>query len=749
MASRLLVVAIVTFIIILGISSVTKGQPGRSRLWDERRCSHFLEFLGYDSNFEVERIPQMRNFVGPYSYDVGTCPLGTCKTKIFKGYFHGLNDKCSDDGYIANLTETRTADLGDFGTSEYEYVVKCICEKDTGIPINVTIVDSEDNTLIEENIYVLFNGNYVGYTDNGEFKNKIASSTSTLVVRAVGEDNGMYLEAVKIIDIPDNFRGPIVIRLLMIQKAEPVEIDSTIPNTLYLSDSALTQEEEVAFIEIEADSFELVIPRQHGPPRTQRYDGQVMASVTFIDSNTVDEAMLPGRFQTLEGDRAEYLISDGIVSFEFTDGNGQELRLRNEVVFTVKNDMRLWSLNPNTGSWEPMGESVNRTKRQLTVGFLVSIENRQWINVDRLLNAPPCYFKSRIFDGITGNEIPSSMTASFRPEIVAYNTMNQRLRLFPASTNTPSDTCYQVYCPNKLEGFISMSSMEIVSIGGVPIPYSSYLIPKSVDDYIPSIEILHDNVHYATYPFPPSIPDEVYVVFESNPDGPFYPSITDCENSAINEASFHFYKPPLPSYERIPDNTELCTGRILFRDGREFNSSYFFLNSLPNITAISVWDNEDDTDMYYYTDTTQMVNSINEEFVYACVTYRCSESSNPTLVYLDIDIPHVTHFYNVTLQNGSVVEYNYTVSDFQCYGECLGPLCQQNPDIVNTTNGTSMEGSFFPIENIGPIFDNTECRNVESLEEHFDYSFTCYSNQNSDGAQRRLLGSLQRRKLFK
>ncbi|KAL4218241.1 cartilage intermediate layer protein 2 [Mactra antiquata] len=704
----------------------TQGQNGLEPCLDYLCSNWFLNVTGVD--FEIERIPDVRNFVGSYYVDVGTCPVGTCPTKTLPDYFE---IECPDDGYIVPITETRKVDLGDFGTREYEYVTKCGCQEDTGVRVTVQVLDSETEQPINK-VKIFFNGGIAGHAEDGLFSGTVDSNVRSLVVRGQSGGDIAYLEAVKVVDIPEYFRGPVDVVLYMIKKAEPVEINSKKAVKLYLSDNVLAPENGRPFIKIDKGSFETVVIK-NGRVKKKLYKGTVKASVTFVDSNTVREDIIPGRFLTPEGDAAENLISDGIVNFEFTTLTGNPLSLKKKVKFTVNSGMRLWNLNSATGLWEPKRASSNRGKRQVTLTdeLITEIENGQWVNIDKIPGAPRCYFKGRIFNVTDGTEITSSATTSFRPSILAYTNQNQRLRIYAGSTYTPADTCYEVRCPDvtdpndALIGFINMTSTEIISIGGTYVPYETVLTPKVLADYTLPIQTQLSAVQYDIHPDQP----DVFVNFVSDPAGPFYLNKTDCENTLVNEPAIHFYKPPLPSYEPVPDGTEFCTARIALRDGWNFYNYTTDVTYLPNITAISVW--EEDGQDYYYTSVVQVEESTNggEYFVFACLSYRCSEADEPTTVYLDIQVPNNTYYYNRTGEEG-----NYTVPEFQCTGECKGPLCNSDRP-QDTNNGSTIEGSFIApddIDNNGPDFFNSEVNDCDegTSDEEFAYEFVCYTTSN-------------------
>ena len=408
-------------------------------------------FLLDESSYSKDRLSQMRTFIGSCKADVGTCPVGSCSTKSHYKFFN-----CPDDGYICPETETRNVDCGQHGQRDYQYVTRCKCCIDNGIIISGIVLDSASEEPLE-NIKVKITKLSKVYTGtNGSFSTTIDSNQRSIVIRAFNKQRD-YLDAVKIVEIPEGSRGPVNVTILMIKKSKPVHIDATVESTLSLSKDPTNTNIGNANIVINPNSFS----SKDGKP----YKGSVSASITFIDSNTDAEAVIPGRFLTPVGDGLENLISDGVVSFEFTDLDGNALNVK-PIKFKLRENMRLWDLNKSTGLWEPANVVQSRRKRQvmLTEEFLLKIFNGRWYNIDKIPNAPKCYFKARIYNKTNGEEIKDSSISSFKPEIIAYTPENQRLRLYAEYTTSPSQTCFEVRCSKgkksneTLVGFINMTS---------------------------------------------------------------------------------------------------------------------------------------------------------------------------------------------------------------------------------------------------------------------------------------------------
>lgn len=684
----------------------------------------YNSYFSDNSSFSMERISQMRKLTGSCKVDIGACPVGSCSARSFFIPFF----KCPDNGYICPETENRTADCGSAGQREYQFVTRCKCCKDVGITVTGTVVDAVTKQPLT-NIKIKVARRIKSYTDaDGVFNATIDSDMKSLILRAM-DQRMMYMDAVKVVDIPDGFRGPVNATLFMFQKAAPITVDSTVQSILSLSNDPKDPSIGNANIVIEPNSF----TDENG----NQYDGPVDVSVTFIDSNEVPEAVIPGRFLTPVGDSLENLISDGIVSFDFKSVGGDDLKVK-RLKFNLREGMRIWDLNTKTGLWEPAKVLPARRKRQVTLTeeFLISVSSGRWYNIDKIPNAPKCYFKARIFNVTSGSEITSSVLASFKPEIIAYTFQKQRLRLYSGFTKSPSETCFEVRCPvvtnpdQALAGFINMTSTETVSIGGTYLPSLSNLRPKPIDQYDAIIRSELESVEYSIAPNGL----DVFVNFVSGVNGPFFDNKKACERADINEAALHFFKPELPSYEPSSNDTELCTARIAFRDNWNFNNYTAGLKTLPTITSISVWEEEGQSLFYNHTTSLEVSNVAGQEFVFACVEYRCSpsdtnSSSTPTTVYLDINIPNITYTYNYTHLNGSLVSENYTMPAFYCFGKCNGPLCKSQGRSVN---GTSIDGSFNTkyITSPGADFYNSTQNTCKDrlVSEPFAYEFRCHSN---------------------
>ncbi|XP_060568012.1 cartilage intermediate layer protein 1-like [Ruditapes philippinarum] len=647
----------------------------------------------------IERLPQIRTLVGNCEADVGTCPVGSCSTFLKFSIF------CPDDGYICPETETRIKDCGEFGSRPYEYVMQCGCCKDTGIVVTGVVKDQVTQQPVDKTLVFLdFSRRPIITGVNGMFKTAIASSVRRIVIRT---KNRNYLEAVKVVDIPEGFRGPVQIEIFVIMKSDPVKLDSTESTVLSLSSNPLDPEAGNTLVEIKADSFIYKNGKQ--------YQGAVKASITFIDTENNLDIEVPGIFQTAVGNSVEPLITDGVFSFNFESADGIALELSAPVTIKGRDGMKVWKLNSFTGLWELVRPVEKRRKRQVSLEDIFRIESDRWYNIDKIPGAPRCYFKGRIFDEMSGTEITSSSTASFRPEITAYTTVKERLRLYFKYTTKPSTTCYEVRCPlvsdpdDNLAGFINMSSTEVVSIGGVNVPIVAYLTPKELVDY--DTAVIQPKLFNVQYKIAPNDLD-IFVNFVSDIDGPFYRNKNICESSSITQPALHFFKAELPSYYPVPDDAKICTARIAFRDGDDFYRYISSLDYLPNVTGISEW--EQGGSKLYYTDVAQMelFKDRNATVVFICLKYRCSQENELTTVFIS-----EKEVFLLTDDN--------SFQEYRCYGKRANTTSK----LINIGGRFStIEGSFNAPVNVdtGPDFYNTEVNDCKKETDATLFAYELY-----------------------
>lgn len=691
-------------------SDVLKSSEDVSR----DKCGHYMWPWKPAPIYTVDRIPQQRTIVGSCTFDVGTCPVGSCPFR------------CQSKGYICPQTEIKAVDCDQFGSFNVSVVTKCTCCQDTGIVISGIITDSASNAPIQ-GVQILFNSRFAGTSNiKGQFTSTLFPVSTRLVIstrlNALTLARG-YIDTVKEIDIPSGFRGRLDgIEIDLVMRSTPVIINSSVGAILSLSSTPSDPLAGNAKIEI--------LPRSFKTQSGRVYLGKVKASVTYIDTanrNTVNS--LPGRFLT--NGQGYMLVSDGVVFFDFRDSNNNPLTV-GPIRFTVRRGMMIWNLNSNA-RWDPVPK-LGRLRRQapLTDTFLAQVNTANWINIDKIPNAPKCYFKTRIFYQSNGAEIKTSATATFRPDILAFTSQNQRLAMYANPTNAPNHTCFEVRCPNLtadptdvLRGFVNMTSYESVLVGGYSLSVVTVLAPRVLSGYDVAIQSSLAAINYAVLPNNM----DIYVNFIANVNGPFYINKPTCEASAETEPAFHFIKPALPSYEPFPNDTKLCTARIGLESSGDFYNYLSNLTTLPTVSALSIWNHSGTK--FYYTDTSVIQYSTNggQEFYFVCLKYRCSQAGELTTVYLDVNATMIEVNITNTWNNTDIVE-TYRYPAFTCYGKCTKSPCSTDFAIAEVPNGS---GSFEAPEDVGdgPDFFNSTVNDcsLKTKNDTFAYMFNCYSRQ--------------------
>ncbi|XP_052778997.1 uncharacterized protein LOC128216462 isoform X2 [Mya arenaria] len=686
-----------------------------------------IEFtFPWSTEYMSERQPLVRTIRGSCKADVGFCPTGSCRYDLYR------HRKCPDDGVVCPKYRPEFVDCGVFGRVKVQIVDKCVCCADKGVFVQGLVKDSDSGEPLPK-MLVLWNGKQVDITSaTGNFEFLIGSDVGEVVIvvrdKYADEKYGEYADAVKTIDIPIGFRGPVNGEILMLKRAAPVSVDPTIDTALELLPGS-----NVAKMVIKANSVK--------DAKGNVYEQEVLVRITSINVSVAEtDDILPGRFLTADNDQ---LVSDLVFEPIVTTADGETLFV--EALIKVNDEMLLWEINRETGLWEKVktrlyykadSAAPSRKPRQiqLTDAYLFEINSGNWYNIDKIPGAPRCYFKARVF---YENPAEANLPAAFRPTVVAFTPNNERLRFYHQFTTDPANECFEVRCldfnpadpTNVLTGLISYTAYESVSVGGVNIPLVTELKAKILTDYIPPIQGPHSSIFYERL-LPAK--EQVYVNFISANDNsrPFYVDRAVCEATNVARPAFHFYKPALPSYDPIPDDTELCTARIALRHKTgEFINVLTDLATLPSLTATSVWTSGSNN--YFYTDTVTLqvaTDAAGVEFVQVCVTYRCSKPDEPSTVYLDIDIPWIDS------TNGST-DSAIARPGFACTGRCNGPLCRlQNPP-------TDFDGAFEAPEvsgETGPDFydgTDTDCDGRTSTES-FAYELFCAPRSRGTGEER-------------
>ncbi|KAI8491765.1 hypothetical protein Bbelb_305700 [Branchiostoma belcheri] len=396
---------------------------------------------------------------GTTLYSVGKCDQSPC---VGSSYSSG---RCNDTTKYCSSGGTLRAQIIDCGSYTINIMAIASCEcLECGDP--VTYIRGEllggpnDQPVI--NADILVNGVLRGYTSfTGTFTLEIPANTKRLAV-TFKDIYKNFVETTKILSFVEG--ESIYHRVHIRERAAPIVMSSVQTNPVDLG--TVSGAEPIGQLEIPPNSFYT----KDGQP----YSGTVLASVSFIDPRdltTVQDMPSDFTFVDQEGEEQQ-LETFGMFSLEFEDESGNEVEVGGTVdVFLNENvinfadaepghEVKLWSLNPETGRWEeestvtptPVGK---RRKRQQSFTWNGSITvTRRNYNVDWWIKAGQrCYSKVRVYDDSSVLNSASAMVNNVNVEFVVVNTDldqgNQRFARFyngMTSTTGTGGVCVEGWC---------------------------------------------------------------------------------------------------------------------------------------------------------------------------------------------------------------------------------------------------------------------------------------------------------------
>ncbi|XP_060595014.1 cartilage intermediate layer protein 1-like [Ruditapes philippinarum] len=345
--------------------------------------------------------------------NTATYEVGECIPKRCRGHNTTDNGSCRED--ITTCCTTGEADLEKIQCSGYELEVVVVksCSCGTCVSDSLTISGSafgaEDGSPLRFG-EVWLNGVFQTYTStSGDFNFDVSKAAPRITLNLKDIYFKQFLPAVKVIEINDQMGGVLRVDIPMIKSSEPVQIDSSVDNTLVAGSSVNNESTSIIQILIPANAF-------YYSNGTQ-YSGTVDASLTFLDpTNSSVLENMPGTFEIVdeEGQLAA-LDSLGVFSLYFEDSSGQPLVLDKVVDFYVPleavqdeeilGEIKLWMINTETGVWEYVTQETGTTRRKRQIdtarwiGELdLSTVSQTWLNYDMIRGrSTACFFKIRLF----------------------------------------------------------------------------------------------------------------------------------------------------------------------------------------------------------------------------------------------------------------------------------------------------------------------------------------------------------------
>lgn len=365
-------------------------------------CSDAYE--SYEISLPSECIQAETNSV---KYDIGKCSPKDCRRNN-----SNIEQNCSvDKKYCCTANEKERRLIQCTGYSFTLYVTtSCSCGdcEDNEITLNGQAVGAISGLPLRFGT-IEVDGSSVGSTGIfGDFSFNVPRGTTRIAVMFKDTIFNQFLETLKIIRLNEDVSGSFNIHVKMIEKSTPININSNVSNTLQLGNQ--DGAESIASLTIPSNS----IFYSNGT----QYNGAVKASLNFFDprnESSIENA--PGEFVSIDQEgQTQNLQTFGVFSLSLQDQSGSNLMIAGETEIRLDqtyfestsvgnlSDATLWGLNTETGVWEEQARfsvsSSRRKKRWADFLFVtLDISAYRWINIDKVIAADRCYFKTKIFEG--------------------------------------------------------------------------------------------------------------------------------------------------------------------------------------------------------------------------------------------------------------------------------------------------------------------------------------------------------------
>ncbi|MGH0140887.1 UNVERIFIED_CONTAM: hypothetical protein FKN15_049141 [Acipenser sinensis] len=505
------------------------------------------------------RLPHdcFQNPTNSFYYDVGKCPIATCAGQLDNGI------RCKDSiSYCCGVEKLEERQITCKGYTLPTMVVsKCGCQKcvETKIIVRGRAIAADNGEPLR--FGHIFMGKVrisrTGY--KGTFSIQVPVDMERLVLTFV-DHLQKFVNTTKV--LPFNKKGGAVYHeVKLLRKKEPVTLVSTQTNSVSLGE--IEGEDPIAELEIPPNAFY----RENG----EVYTGKVQASITFLDPRNISTATAAQSDLNFVNDEGDIfpLRTYGMFSVDFRDETSTESLNAGEVkVFLdsaqVKmpehlNEMKLWSLNPETGLWEEEGQfrfaKTKRGKREERT-FLIGnmeIRERRLFNLD-VPESRRCHVKVRAFrserfmlseqvEGVVITLINMEPTAGFASNPRSWGRFDSVITgsngaCLPAFCDEQRHDAYSAYVMANLGGeeleAVASSPKYNPNAIGVPQPYLNKLNYKRTDHDDPKVKKTAFNINAAK----PSI----NAAEESN--GPIYSyeNLKECEEAPFTSGHFRFYR---------------------------------------------------------------------------------------------------------------------------------------------------------------------------------------------------------------
>ncbi|XP_072326354.1 cartilage intermediate layer protein 1 [Scyliorhinus torazame] len=498
-----------------------------------------------------------QNLTQSFYYNVGKCPVTTCTGE------HEPELRCKDK--IAYCCGAVTLEERKISCTKYMLPIKvvssCGCQKciETRTIVRGRAVAADNGEAMRFG-QIFMSGKKISMTGyRGTFSIQVPTDSDRLVLTFVDRYQ-KFVNTTKI--LPFNKKGGSVFHeIKLVRKRPAVTLDCSISNTIPLG--TIESQNPIAELEIPPNSFY----RQNG----DIYRGLVKASVTFLDPRDLSLASAAQsdlNFINEEGDILP-LRTYGMFSLDFMDeAEIESLNAGQVKVFLdsaqVKmpkhlENMKLWSLNPETGFWEEEGDFTfirsQRSKREERT-FLVGnmeIRERRLFNLD-VPESRRCYVKVRTFRSdrfMSSDQIERVVVSLINIEPMQGFASNPRAwGRFDSVITGSNGACVPAFCddeqPDAYTAYVTatLGGEELEAVASSPrMNFNRIGVQQSYLNRLQYRRSDHEDAKLKKTAFKinvakptPNIPDEM--------NGPIYPyeSLKECEEASFSAGHFRFYR---------------------------------------------------------------------------------------------------------------------------------------------------------------------------------------------------------------
>ncbi|XP_063770645.1 cartilage intermediate layer protein 2 [Pseudophryne corroboree] len=515
---------------------------------------------------------------GSLYYNVGKCPNTQCVDHI------NSDLQCKDEvDYCCGVKQMKLHDVKCPGyILPVMVVVECGCAQCIQPKVLVrgwvTAYDTEEPLQFGK---IFMNGDNMGFTGyKGDFTLEVPVGTKRLVVTFVDHQD-KFIETIKV--IPFDPKGNTVYQeVKVMRRKDPIDLNPALSNVISLGE--ILGEDPIGEIVIPPNSF----TKTNG----ESYSGTVKASLTFLDPRNISTASAASsdlNFVNRDGDISP-LRTYGMFAVDFREKDTNswlqtgkvEVRLDAEQIKMPQhhNEIKLWSLNPQTGLWEEessfqmMGQTKRkrREERSFLIGQL-EIRERRLFNLD-VPEFRRCFVKVRAYmnekfmrneqlEGIVITLINLEPMQGFSSNPRAWGRFDSVITgrngaCLPAFCDAKQPDAYSAYVTaimggEELEAASSYPKLN-PNVVGVSQPYLSKLNYQRTDHENPTGKKTAFKINLAK-PNPNN--------FEET-NGPIYAyrNLRGCEEATISDNHFRFYRVEEDKYEFnvVPfDETDLTS----------------------------------------------------------------------------------------------------------------------------------------------------------------------------------------------